>query len=404
MYKEKYLKYKNKYVSLKNQIGGDFYSETIKYIESKAEYSNIKPMLNIPDDLLTNKFDNHIERNLGFNGWDCVNEPSIVSFHRSALSWTPKQFDTYFINGMLREIIFLLTGVNITNQLIIYNKKDAETDIDINIDDLVEEHYIKGYDYMKIIMPVYHFLRIEPFDYHDVKYITINGIKQKMNVSRYGEILNLLNEDNVYHNEIINYIYKNDYTPISPNMIKNAVIKSHEISQISNNYSLESIALNTQDVIIQIYDFLMYDKQILFLARRFHRQKAICENLQKIIDLIPDGILKNNIYSELLHQDKTCESFQVILYTTIKDILKKALETYIKPFINNYINSMNIIDDNFILKPITISDQEKKIIDIMKPYNPIEKLLVNISYINKPTILTNANVIHINSYKFNGEY
>jgi len=344
-----------------NQIGGN-YDATIAYISANPEYRPILPMLNIPYALLRNELED-VQAVLGLNGWECVNlSPGIGhDFHKNGLTWTPDQLDSYFTNGMLREIILLETGVNIENPLMLNRDKELTNE-------------------MTVIIPVYNLLNIrDPEEGSKYNWYDMGGLKHRL-------------ADEMHNNDLQRYIQKHPKSPIPPKYLERKYgysVEGHSVDSCNQS----SIALNTQDVILQIYYHLCLNKTILFHARRYHRQKVIVEKLHAIVVALNGRAPAEDLGTELRHQDSICDTFQSILHNSIKDILRYALNIYIKPFIDFYIG-----DDE--ATEITIKDPETR--KIPDAYDPSKKIEVNMEFIyayDPPTLL-NRRVQEINEYKF----
>jgi hypothetical protein len=72
---------------------------------------------------------NQRQQELGFNGWR-LGYTDAGDFHRRAESWSDKEYNHYFEQGILREIVFLLTGVG---EITDHKVKDYSTEAQMRI-------------------------------------------------------------------------------------------------------------------------------------------------------------------------------------------------------------------------------------------------------------------------------
>jgi hypothetical protein len=251
---------------------------------------------------------------LGYNGWEATIGADGHGFHAQAEEWNGNQFDEYFRNGFLREVVFLLTGVG-EGRIVkrVWNKED-----------------------------------------HRLQNINERNITRSL-LSLYGEIQALQNigeDDSLLHNNVANIINRDnvlvrierdgrEFTTLNDSIITaERVTPSRYDDQYKfvncNSFILTSFVTCVEHVMTQMINILSNDAVVLNLARKFHKQKLIEERLNQAQQVRLDNpemhdLLFQTIGQAFERENNLADIVNRALYHLIKAKLQHAYQVYIKP-------------------------------------------------------------------------
>ena len=194
---------------------------------------------------------NRRQQELGFNGWG-LGSADAGDFHQHAQKWSDQEYNQYFEQGILREIVFLLTGVKKTDG----HKVNSES------------HYNDPEKAQaRIILSLYKEMTLTENRSHPLVNSVIKNIKSKNSI--YKE--DATGKIDCYYFYLLN-------KPESPVAYEEYKFNLKTQKDMNDMYLL---ALCVEHVVIETMKTLKTDPAVLSLAKKFHKQKLIEERIRE---------------------------------------------------------------------------------------------------------------------------
>ena len=249
---------------------------------------------------------NDRQQNLGFNGWG-LGSADASGFHRSAQNWSDQQYNRYFEQGILREIVFILTGV-----------REGQHGT-------VKDHFTEAQ--IRIMLSLGKEMKITPHA----------GTSQLWRERLLGSVLKSISQKHAIHTKdpsgreqsLSFYSIAEAETPRGYEKYKFNPAKE------GDNGSLYWLTYCVEHVMIETMRAIKTDPAILRLAKQFHKQKLIEERLYaaqyaRMEGKNTDG--RQSIVGEAFTREHSlAEIVNRALFKLIEAKVKHALEMYIFP-------------------------------------------------------------------------